>query len=217
MLTTPIPCRLLCPACLATFPAELMKTVGTGGWLESDLCYRSYATFPYPFLVAVCPCCHWAAYIRDFDKLAYLPRYSDSEMAEALRAYLREQRVLYPGSRRYRLAADAYARAGTPPQGVGDLHLRAVWCARHEKADETERRHLREALGWFELALARDLSRFERARVTYLLGELNRRLGRFEEAVRWFEGVGPAPDWLRSWTARMSALAREGNSRLQVL
>jgi hypothetical protein len=167
--------------------------------------------------VAVCPCCHWAAYIHDFEKLAYLPRYSDSELSKALREHLEEQRVLYPGSRKYELAAHAYARAGTPPLGIGDLYLRGVWCARYEAAAEVEQRLQQEAIRWFERALSQDLSGFERARVFYLLGELNRRLGRFEEAVRWFAGVGPAPAWLKSWTARMSALAREHDPTIQVL
>jgi|Deesub1362A_J573_1020465.scaffolds.fasta_scaffold00035_17 hypothetical protein len=218
MLKAPVPCRLVCSACLATFPAEVMDMVtGPGGWLESDLCHRSYGVFPYPFLVAVCPCCHWAAYIRDFDKLAYLPRYSDGDLAQVLREHLREQRVLYPGSRKYQLAARTYARAGTPPQGVGELYLRGVWCARHESNAAMEHYHLRESVKWFERALSQGLSGFGRKRAVYLLGELNRRRGRFDEAVRWFDSLDSAPDWLRSWAGRMGALAREQNSTIQIL
>lgn len=217
MIKSPVPCRLLCSECLATFPAEVMEMTGTGGWLESDLCYQSHGTFPYPYLVAVCPCCGWAAYIRDFEKLAYLPRYSGGIMAKALRDYLREDRLRFPGSKKYSLAAASYARAGVPPVFIGDLHLRAVWCARQERSPEVEDHHLEAALLWFERAQAGGLSGFEAARAAYLLGELNRRLSRFDEAVRWFNRVDPAPVWLRSWAERMCLLAREKNFVLQVL
>ncbi|MBE0465906.1 MAG: DUF2225 domain-containing protein [Candidatus Desulforudis sp.] len=217
MIQNPVPCRLLCSTCLATFPAEVMKTVGTGGWLESDLCYQSHGTFPYPYLVAVCPCCHWGAYIRDFDKLAYLPRYGDSEISRALRVHLHEQRILYPGSRKYQLTAVSYSRAGAPPAGVGDLHLRGVWCARQEKNTEAEQAHLEAAVQWFERAVAQHLSGFEQARLHYLLGELNRRLERYEEAVRWFDGLGPGPAWLESWSKQMCTLARERDAAIQIL
>lgn len=218
MLKNPVPCRLLCSACLATFPAEVMEMVtGPEGWVESDLCHRSYGVFPYPFLVAVCPCCHWAAYVHDFEKLAYLPRYSDSDMARVLREHLREQRRLYPGSRKYQLAAASYARAGTPPQGVAELHLRGVWCARYENDTAWEQYHLEEAVRWYERAVSEGLSGFGEKRAVYLLGELNRRRGRFEEAVRWFDRLGTAPDWLQSWAGRMRALACERVSAVQVL
>jgi hypothetical protein len=45
--------------------------------------------------------------------------------------------------------------------------------------------------------------------LTYLAGELNRRLGRFDEALQWFSRVEPGDPRLGGLVGRQAALARK--------
>jgi len=68
---------------------------------------------------------------------------------------------------------------------------------------ERERRYQREALTHLERAwLSEQVAPANRGPAAYVLGELNRRLGRDEEAMRWYGRVAAqpgAPDRIRLW------------------
>jgi len=207
--------RLRCPDCGTTFPAEVMESTGTGGTVESDLCYRGSGTFAYPYFVAVCPGCGTAAYVRDYEYLGRMPHYSPYDpIGRKLAAFLKEQRKLFPGILKYEMAARAYINKKAPALTIAYVYLRGSWCARHGNDRDAERRFQREALHWFKVALAQGVStQVETAVVTYLIGELNRRLRRFEEAVAWFERIpASVPAWLAPGVRQMRDLAEQGDA-----
>lgn len=178
-----------------------MRSTGSGGVLESDLCYRAGNIFPYPFFVVVCPGCKFAAYHAEFEFLREFPQYSEHHpLQRVLGEFLREQRLLYPGSEKYRLAVLAAKKKGKSSLDLAYLHLRGSWCAREEKNREAERYHQEEAAKYFALALSEGLAGMEAAVVGYLIGELKRRLGAFDQALAAFASVDPAflPDWLQA-------------------
>jgi hypothetical protein len=76
---------------------------------------------------------------------------------------------------------------------VADLLLRAAWCCVDEGDTEAERYFRRKAAWKFEEALASydGVAREERAVLTYLVGELWRRVGDDRQAAAWFNRVGP--------------------------
>lgn len=213
-------CRMRCPQCYANFPAEVIRDTGSGGVLESDLCYRAGGIFVYPFLVVVCPGCRFAAYFAEFEFLGEFPRYSEYHpLKQAMGEFLRNQRRLYPGSEKYRLAADAARRKGAPAMHLAQLHLRGSWCARQEKNLEAERYHQEEAVRNFRRAAAEGSNGVEAAFTAYLIGELCRRLGRFTEALEAFAAVegGTLPQWLRPGFADMRERARQKDDSPQML
>ncbi|MEW6770877.1 MAG: DUF2225 domain-containing protein [Bacillota bacterium] len=213
-------CRLRCPECFTSFPAEIIRSTGSGGFLESDLCYRAGNIFVYPFLVVVCPGCRFAAWASEFDYLAEFPQYSEYHpIRRALGEFLREQRRLYPGSERYRLAAETAMRKGASELKLAHLYLRGAWCAREEKNREAESYHQEEAVRHFRKALSEGLYGMDAAVACYLVGELCRRLGRFTEALAVFAGVKESalPDWLRPGFAAMRERARLKDDTPQVL
>jgi uncharacterized protein (DUF2225 family) len=75
---------------------------------------------------------------------------------------------------------------------IADLLLRAAWCCVDEGDVEAERYFRRHAAWKFEETLgAYDaVPREERAILTYLVGELWRRIGDIKSATTWFEAVG---------------------------
>jgi len=213
-------CRMRCPECYTNFPAEVLRDTGSGGLLESDLCYRAGNIFVYPFLVVVCPACRFAGYFAEFEFLGEFPRYSEYHpLKRVMGEFLKDQRRLYPGSEKYRLAASAARRRGAPAMQLAHLHLRGSWCARQEKNLEAERHHQEEAVRYFRKAAAEGLSGIEAAFVAYLIGELCRRLGRFTEALEAFAEVeeGALPQWLRPGFADMRERARHKDGTPQIL
>ena len=84
-----------------------------------------------------------------------------------------------PGSEKYEAAAKVAEWQGTEPRHVADLLLRAAWCCVDEGDIEAERFFRRKAAWKFEEALERfdGVARDERAVLTYLVGELWRRVG----------------------------------------
>ncbi len=77
------------------------------------------------------------------------------------------------------------------PRYVADFYLRAAWCCVDEGDIEAERFFRRKAAWMFERALASfdGVARDERAVITYLIGELWRRIGDSRLAAGWFARV----------------------------
>jgi uncharacterized protein (DUF2225 family) len=99
--------------------------------------------------------------------------------------------VTVPGSEKYEAAARVAEWAGAEPRQVADLLLRAAWCCVDEGDVEAERYFRRRAAWAFEQALSAydGVAREERAVLTYLVGELWRRVGDPRQARAWFEQV----------------------------
>jgi len=99
--------------------------------------------------------------------------------------------VAVPGSEKYEAAARVAEWAGAEPRQVADLLLRAAWCCVDEGDVEAERYFRRRAAWAFEQALSAydGVAREERAVLTYLVGELWRRVGDGRQARGWFEQV----------------------------
>jgi uncharacterized protein (DUF2225 family) len=95
------------------------------------------------------------------------------------------------GSEKYEAAAKVASWQGADRRTVGDLFLRAAWCCVDEGDVEAERYFRCHAVRAFEEALAAydAVAREDRAVLTYLVGELWRRIGDTHRAFAWFDLV----------------------------
>jgi uncharacterized protein (DUF2225 family) len=95
------------------------------------------------------------------------------------------------GSEKYEAAAKVAQWQGMEARHVADLLLRAAWCCVDEGDVEAERYFRRHAVWKFEEVLSAydAVPRDERAILTYLVGELWRRIGNTKKAAKWFESV----------------------------
>src|SRR5205085_10190462 len=95
------------------------------------------------------------------------------------------------GSEKYEAAAKVADWQGAEPRHVADLLLRAAWCCVDEGDIEAERYFRRKASWMFERSLNSfdGVAREERAVLTYLVGELWRRVGDGKNARGWFDRV----------------------------
>jgi hypothetical protein len=116
-------------------------------------------------------------------------------------------------SEKYEAAVETALRRGEGPQAIAELLLHAAWCCMAEEDGEAERFFRRQAAREYERALARydDVPVERRAELTYLVGELWRRVGDRARASPWFERVaGEVIDWVeQGWLVTLAEQQRD--------
>lgn len=191
-MTTLQQIELQCPVCETRFRSQAVISTNSFGGKRTDFHERAAGTQPLPYLVHMCDQCGYTGAERDFteeaDVTPVVREHVWTELAPALTAP-RPGAVL--GSEKYEAAAKVAEWQGLEPRHVADLLLRAAWCCVDEGDVEAERFFRRKAAWAFERSLdAFDgVAREERAVLTYLVGELWRRVGDAAAARAWFDRV----------------------------
>jgi uncharacterized protein (DUF2225 family) len=178
-----------CPVCRRHFASPAVVSSDASGGRRTDFRECAEGTPPLPFFVHMCPCCGYTGAERDFaPELEVTPALRDRVWAE-LEPLARRAPV--GGSEKYEAAAKVAEWQGLEPRHVADLLLRAAWCCVDEGDVEAERFFRRKAAWAFEKALESwdGVAREERAVLTYLVGELWRRVGDATLSRDWFDRV----------------------------
>ncbi|HEX2277861.1 MAG TPA: DUF2225 domain-containing protein [Candidatus Tectomicrobia bacterium] len=181
--------NLCCPVCGTSFRSHAVVSMDPSGGQATDFHRRPDGTQPLPYFVHTCRCCGYSGADDDFS--------DDVDVSPSLKASVWNE--LAPqlagrapsGSEKYEAAAKVAEWQGRESAHIGNLFLGAAWCCVDEGDTEAERYFRRHAAWIFELALAspNDVSSDERAVVTYLVGELWRRIGDLNSAWTWFDRV----------------------------
>jgi uncharacterized protein len=187
-LTTLLSIQLSCPVCGARFESRSATAIVAAG---QDTDFRRHYAGEDPLLhqVHACPACSFCAFEGDFGEVSGQTRdfVLSGRLLRAVPSATVEREL--SGSTKYLLAAACYefdSRATT--MRLGDLYLRASWCARSEERRQRETQCQIEAALRFEKTLEDgEIEDGQRDTVLYLLGELYRRVGRFELAVAMFD------------------------------
>jgi uncharacterized protein (DUF2225 family) len=180
---------LECPICENRFRSQTVVTTNAFGGTRTDFHRRAVGTQPLPYLVHTCSRCGYTGFERDFtgevDVSPSLRERVWRELAPAIPS------ALLLGSEKYEAAAKVAAWQGMEATHVGDLLLRAAWCCVDEWDVEAERYFRRMSAWKFEEALQSfdGVPPEERAVMTYLVGELWRRVGEMRLAAVWFDRV----------------------------
>jgi hypothetical protein len=191
-MTTLRQIQLCCPVCETDFRSQAVVSTNSFGGKRTDFHERAAGTQPLPYLVHTCNRCGFTGAERDFAEEAevtpVLREHVWSELAPVVGSTSGWERA---GSEKYEAAAKVAEWQGLEPRHVADLLLRAAWCCVDEGDIEAERFFRRKAAWAFEEALnAWDgVAREERAVLTYLVGELWRRVGDVKGAHDWFNRV----------------------------
>ena len=193
-MTTLQQIELTCPVCETQFRSQAVVSTNSFGGKRTDFHERAAGTQPLPYLVHMCNRCGYTGSERDFTEEADVtPMVREQVWTELAPHIEREGRVGAPvsGSEKYEFAAKVADWQGMEPRHVADLLLRAAWCCVDEGDLEAERYFRRKAAWAFERALGAfdGVAHEERAVLTYLVGELWRRVGDVRQANRWFDQV----------------------------
>ena len=163
-------------------------TTNSFGGKRTDFHERAAGTQPLPYLIHTCNRCGYSGAERDFteeaDVTPTLKEHVWNELAPVASTGM-------SGSEKYEAAAKVADWQSSEPRHVADLLLRAAWCCVDENDSEAERFFRRKAAWKFEEALASfdGVPREERAVLSYLVGELWRRVGDLKRAATWFNTV----------------------------
>lgn len=210
-----------CPICSYVFRAPRGGTNVTVG-RESDLCPKypgrdSDATHRILAGVTLCPACSFAT-IEDFANvdLTFDERINTEERLKE-DGLLRIYRTNPPPWLAFHAAETCGKGRSLRARDLGDLCLRASWVCRKEGEQPFESTFQLRAVRHFIRALEEDrLTSPELSVTTYLVGELNRRLGNHREALNWYvnaertiEPNDSSLAWLDRLITEQSKLAKE--------
>ncbi|HUF27023.1 MAG TPA: DUF2225 domain-containing protein [Gemmatimonadaceae bacterium] len=188
-MTTLHQVELTCPVCEQRFSSQAVLSTNSLGGLQTDFHELAVGAQPLPYLLHTCARCGYTAGETDFgDGIGIgldVKQHVWGELTPMLPAGPLQ------GSDKYELAAKVAVWQDAEPRRIADLYLRAAWCCMDESDTEAERYFRRHAAWMFERALASfdAVDRGERARLTYLVAELWRRVGDLARAREWFDKV----------------------------
>ena len=181
--------ELTCPVCARAFRSQTVVATNGHGGKRTDFHERANGMQPLPFFVHLCTECGYAGVTRDFGDDVALTDILREQVWDDLSPIVHEEAPL--GSLKYEHAAKVAEWQGYEPRYLADLYLRAAWCCVDEQDSEAERFFRRKAAWHFMDALAAfdSVPAEERAVITYLIGELWRRIGDARQADEWFGRV----------------------------
>jgi uncharacterized protein (DUF2225 family) len=194
-MTTLVNIELTCPVCETRFDSHRIASTNSMGQ-DTDFRPRAAGLDPQPHYVHVCPRCLFAAFEGDYGgvedsvrEFVLSGRHAPEELVPG------GQAASISGSVKYLLAARCYSEdTRASDLRLADLYLRASWCARVEGEAAREREAQCQSILLFEEALeAGEVADGQRRTILYLLGELYRRVSRYELALAMFDAAAEAP------------------------
>jgi uncharacterized protein (DUF2225 family) len=197
-----------CPCCDAEVKVRVLTSPNTFGGQHTDFHSVAVGFPPLPIMMNTCPNCGFSGYERAF--LEPVPL--SAELRAHIERELTPQVRLAPpnGGKRYEFAARISQWQGAPALQTADLYLRAAWCCVDEGTPAEEIDYRLAAIDYFQQALANgDISPQHEPNITYLIGELYRRVGDEKPAQEWFNKVIERAESDPTWKGIAEAAAQQ--------
>jgi len=180
--------EITCSCCGVAYESSMVESSDTGGPMTTDLFDMATGEQPLPHLIHTCPNCGFTT-----------PGTREEVVTEEIKTLVKntiEPRIgdELPPSRKWDFFAIISKASGAPDFAVGLLYLRAAWCAYLENSEE-QTEYRRAAAGLIGSSLeAEEVPDVRLCEMTYLTGELYRRIGETGKADAWFDRVKELPD-----------------------
>ncbi|MGG4145925.1 DUF2225 domain-containing protein [Paenibacillus algorifonticola] len=159
---------------------------------DTDFCgYYKADINPDYYVVRVCPTCGYASTENGTERLSDKQKMSYYENVGS-RWVTREfsgERTLQQAMATYKLALLSAQSVGESPRVIAGILHHIAWLYRYEGNHAEEQRFLRFALQAYVKVFEGEGAELNGAKLMYLIGELNRRIGERVEAVRWFSRI----------------------------
>ena len=202
----------VCPICQQNFKVTRMRGQVFSTGTDSDFCTHYRDLNPYYYAVWVCSQCGFAAHE---DRFFTFTEYAREKVKEFLSG--RNVKLDLSGPRTWEQAVTAhklaifYARlAMLPASHIASMELRLAWLYREKEMAAEELEMLEHAVSGYQTAYMREqmpIGNMTEITLSYLIGELLRRIGRFEEALPYLSKVVGNP--LAKSEKRILELARD--------
>ncbi|MGF1505005.1 MAG: DUF2225 domain-containing protein [Anaerolineae bacterium] len=199
-----------CPCCGESFEIQLLTSTNTFGVRTTDLYVGAGGFQPILIVIACCPTCGYSSEgytLREADPV-------EPAIKEKVFAELKPQVAdgVPPPAGQWAFAAQIAEWRGEPDMAVADAWLRAAWAAAQSARTppEQEAAYRRQAITFFQRALQADPPPDNALILTYLVGELYRRVGHTEQAEAWFnEAITMAEHASQPDASQLADLARQ--------
>jgi uncharacterized protein (DUF2225 family) len=184
--------QVICPVCDSHFKTKTVKSKSPRVMAkDSDFFIRYSVANPYFYDVCICNSCGYAAMKSDFEKLKshkkelvlsnVTPKWKPREYPDILDEKLAIER--------YKLALLNAMLINLPDSTKAMISLKIAWMNRLLDDTTQETLFLKQALEGFNDAYTREILPIyglQRDSLMYLLGELNRKLGNYQNALLWY-------------------------------
>lgn len=185
-----------CHVCKAAFTSKQVKTSAVRTKKrEKDFHATFYGENPTYYGMICCSNCGFTQFESDFKKERTIQEIQLIKNTVSTRWRLQDfsgVRTIDDAIRVHTIAIVSYKVLGAAQSVMAKLYLRLAWFNR-EKGDLVENKK------YTEMALAAFVQSYEQESLDhesgkeletmYLIGELNRQLGFYKEAIKWFDGV----------------------------
>lgn len=159
---------------------------------DTDFCgyYKTDAN-PDFYVVRICPSCGYASTENGLHHLtdAQKQRYTDKIGAQWTKQDYSGERNVQQAMSCYKLALISAQAVGEKDRVIAGLLHHIAWLYRYESNHKEEQRFLQFALQAYIRVYEAEGVALNNAKLMYIIGELNRRTGENNEAVRWFSRV----------------------------
>lgn len=187
--------EVTCPICSKKFKTKIVKTNAPRiKSRDSDFLIRYNIINPLLYDVWVCPTCGYASLKGDFLKLKnhqkqlIIAHVSNQWNGKVYPPILNEENAI----ERLKLALlNAVVSEGNDSTKAY-ICLKIAWIYRLLEKDEEEKEFLEKAVEGFVIAYGKEYTPFyglDTYLLMYLIGELNRRIGKNDDALLWFGNV----------------------------
>ena len=201
-----------CPLCEQKFKLTRMRGQVYPTGTDADFCTHYKGLNPYYYAVWVCSHCGFAAHE---DRFFTFTDYAKEKLKTFLAG--RQVKLDLSGPRTWEQAVTShklaifYARtAMLPASHIASMELRLAWLYREKEMAAEEAEMLEHAVADYQTAFLREqtpIGNLTALTLTYLIGELLRRLGRYDEALAYLGKVVGNPQAKNE--KRILDLARE--------
>lgn len=181
--------KIQCICCEANYQTSRVRpSLKKAFKTDSDFCSYYKTINPDYYVVRICPYCGFAATENFRDML------SDKQKATYYEKLGNQWKYRDYGLERganeamecYKLSLLTAQAVGEKDRVIAALLHHIAWLYRYEGKLDQELRFLKFALDTYVQVYEKETDSLSNARLMFLIGELNRRLGDFHQAVRWF-------------------------------
>ncbi|OPJ60102.1 DUF2225 domain-containing protein [Clostridium oryzae] len=200
-----------CPACESYFKVRSVKTNAPRLVSRDSDFFIHYSNInPYFYDVYICPNCGYASLKRDFEKLRQhqIEKIKSDITPKWKKKYYGITYDVDVAIERYKLALLNYFVIESKDSSKAMSCLKLAWMYRLKNDQQNESLFLSQALEGFNRAFFSEdfpIYGMDRYTVMYLIGELYKRTGDFDNAMKWFSKVLTTP----SVSERLKDLTRD--------
>lgn len=178
---------------------------------DEDFCTYYKDINPLFYEIHICPSCAYAAYESSFQDISQdeVLKLRDAFCAREVSRNFCKERSLNDALDSFKLALYTANIMKAKNSSIASLCLKIAWMYRYLE-DKNEIKFLQYALDNYLVTYEKErlpIGGLSQIKLTYLIGELHRRLGNYNEAVNWFSKVVASPE--RNANRGIERLARE--------